>query len=194
MNSVHRSVPPPATSQTALVPPVQTLVPNESVPKPTVTTTAAPVNQPVAESQSRSRQAISRQSQSKRTGCPSSRIGLLHSGNRSSSNQEGWPTDARRSVNEMARSGRRELFHSQVLFISLRTSSSAFSQSSTSRSLSPPLIIEFVGFLRDPFPYLMRILLHGLRFVREVSLLQRLAVRLSGLHGPPSFDDVACYP
>jgi DNA polymerase III gamma/tau subunit len=40
------SVPTPA--QTALVPPVQTLVPNESVPKPTVTTTAAPVNQPTA--------------------------------------------------------------------------------------------------------------------------------------------------
>jgi len=40
------SVPPPA--QTALVPPVQTLVPNESVPKPTVTTTAAPANQPSA--------------------------------------------------------------------------------------------------------------------------------------------------
>jgi hypothetical protein len=40
------SVPPAA--QTALVPPAQTLVPNESVPKPTVTTTAAPVNQPTA--------------------------------------------------------------------------------------------------------------------------------------------------
>ena len=40
------SVTPP--SQTALVPPVHTLVPNESVPKPTVTTTAAPVNQPAA--------------------------------------------------------------------------------------------------------------------------------------------------
>ena len=40
------SVPPPA--QTALVPSVQTLAPNESVPKPTVTTTAAPVNQPAA--------------------------------------------------------------------------------------------------------------------------------------------------
>ncbi|MEK7352051.1 MAG: hypothetical protein AAB177_14345 [Nitrospirota bacterium] len=38
------SVSPPA--QTALVPPVHTLVPNESVPKPAVTTTAAPVNQP----------------------------------------------------------------------------------------------------------------------------------------------------
>jgi len=40
------SAPPPA--QTALLPPVQTLVPNESVPKPTVTTTAASVNQPAA--------------------------------------------------------------------------------------------------------------------------------------------------
>lgn len=40
------SVTPPA--QTALVPPVQTLVPNESVPKPTVTATAAPANQPAA--------------------------------------------------------------------------------------------------------------------------------------------------
>jgi hypothetical protein len=40
------SVTPP--SQTAFVPPVQTLVPNESAPKPTVTTTAAPVNQPAA--------------------------------------------------------------------------------------------------------------------------------------------------
>ena len=40
------SVTPPA--QTALVPPVHTLVPNESVPKPAVTTTAAPVNQSVA--------------------------------------------------------------------------------------------------------------------------------------------------
>jgi septal ring factor EnvC (AmiA/AmiB activator) len=38
----------PAPAQTALVPPVQTLVPNESVPKPTVNTTAAPVNQPAA--------------------------------------------------------------------------------------------------------------------------------------------------
>ncbi len=40
------SVPPPA--QTAFVPPAQTLVPNESVPKPSVTTTAASVNQPTA--------------------------------------------------------------------------------------------------------------------------------------------------
>lgn len=40
------SVPPPA--QTAFVPPVQTLVPNESVPKPSVTTTATSVNQPTA--------------------------------------------------------------------------------------------------------------------------------------------------
>ncbi|MEI8016153.1 MAG: hypothetical protein WCH20_15115 [Nitrospira sp.] len=39
---------PPPPAQTALVPPVHTLVPNESVPKPTVTTTAAPVNQPAA--------------------------------------------------------------------------------------------------------------------------------------------------
>jgi hypothetical protein len=38
------SVLPPA--ETALVPPVQTLVPDESVPKTTVTATAAPVNQP----------------------------------------------------------------------------------------------------------------------------------------------------
>lgn len=38
------SVLPPA--ETALVPPVQTLVPDESAPKPTVTATAAPVNQP----------------------------------------------------------------------------------------------------------------------------------------------------
>src|SRR6185436_862941 len=29
--------------------------------------------------------------------------------------------------------------------------------------LSPPLLIEFVRFLRDPFSQLVRILLHGLR-------------------------------
>jgi hypothetical protein len=39
---------PPPPAQTDLVPPVHTLVPNESVPTPTVTTTAAPVNQPAA--------------------------------------------------------------------------------------------------------------------------------------------------
>jgi DNA polymerase III gamma/tau subunit len=44
----------PTPTQTALVPPVQTLVPNESVPKPTVTTTAAPVNQPAANPKSQS--------------------------------------------------------------------------------------------------------------------------------------------
>jgi hypothetical protein len=40
------SVSPPP--HTAFVPPVQALAPNESVPKPTVTATAAPVNQPTA--------------------------------------------------------------------------------------------------------------------------------------------------
>ena len=40
------SVSPPP--QTALVPPAHTPAPNESAPKPTVTTTAAPVNQPAA--------------------------------------------------------------------------------------------------------------------------------------------------
>ena len=60
--------------------------------------------------------------------------------------------------------------------------------------MPPPLLIEFVGFLRNPFPHLIRILLHGLRLGREVSLLQRLGVGISGLHEPPSFDDVACYP
>src|SRR6185295_2321714 len=32
--------------------------------------------------------------------------------------------------------------------------------------LSPPLLIEFVRFLCDPFPELVRILLHGLRLRR----------------------------
>lgn len=36
------------SAKTALVPPAQTPVPNEPAPKPTVMTTAAPVNQPVA--------------------------------------------------------------------------------------------------------------------------------------------------
>ncbi len=60
--------------------------------------------------------------------------------------------------------------------------------------LSPPLFIEFVGFLRDPSPHLIRILLHGFRLGREVSLLHRLGIRISGLHEPPPFKDVACYP
>ncbi len=59
--------------------------------------------------------------------------------------------------------------------------------------LSSPLLIEFVGFLRDPFSLLMRILLHGLRLVREASLLHRRGLRISCLYRPSSFDDVVCY-
>ena len=72
-------------AKTALVPPAQTPVPNEPDPKPTVMATAAPVNQPVA-TPNPSPARIQPPNQSKTTGCPSSRIGLRHSGNRSSSN------------------------------------------------------------------------------------------------------------
>src|SRR6266850_1316978 len=60
--------------------------------------------------------------------------------------------------------------------------------------LSPPLLIEFVGFLRDPFPHLIRILLHGLRLRRQVPHHHTPHVRISGLHGSPSFDDGVLYP
>src|SRR6266850_3915345 len=60
--------------------------------------------------------------------------------------------------------------------------------------LSPPLLIEFVGFLRDPFPHLIRILLHGLRLRRPVSLLHRLGARIYALHGLPPFGDGVLYP
>ena len=60
--------------------------------------------------------------------------------------------------------------------------------------LSLPLLIEFVGFLRDSFPHLTRILLHGLRFRRQVPLHHRLGVRTYALHGFPSFDDGVSYP
>src|SRR5256885_4288623 len=60
--------------------------------------------------------------------------------------------------------------------------------------LSPPLLIEFVGFLRDPFPHLIRILLHGLRLGRPVLLLHRLGATIYALHGLPSFGDGVLYP
>src|SRR6266850_5238563 len=60
--------------------------------------------------------------------------------------------------------------------------------------LSPPLLIEFIGFLRDPFPHLIRILLHELRLGRQVPHHHTPDVRISGLHGSPSFDDGVLYP